>query len=426
MITARPASSRRSRTRANGDGTVYQRKDGRWEAAGYVLAPGNTRRRVRVYGTTRRDAMTKLTEKIAASNRGLPIAAADSTVSAYLAYWLDSVAVHHLRENTHTRYAASIRLHINPGLGVKKLARLTARDVRAFLDGLRTACQCCNQELDTNRRRCCAIGQCCEKRLSPLTVTYVHAVLKSALEHAVREDELPRNVARNVKTTAPRPRRFQPLTASEARQLLHAASGDRLHALYELALRTGLRKGELLGLHWEDLDLDGGTATIHRSLQRTRSQGLTVLNTKTLASERRIALPTECLSSLKIHQERQQEERQAAGTGWMGNGLVFTTPKGRPLDLTNLTRRFRRLLHSAGLRAIRFHDLRHSTATLLLEQGVDLVVIKELLGHAHIGVTAGVYAHVRLRLQRQAIDTLGSILGTTDDPDDPPTAAVVR
>ncbi|MEU7403618.1 MULTISPECIES: tyrosine-type recombinase/integrase [unclassified Streptomyces] len=427
MTTPRPTPSRRSRTRANGDGTVYPRKDGRWEAAGYVLAPGNTRRRVRVYGTTRKDAMTKLTEKIAASNRGLAVATADSAVSAYLAYWLDGVAVHHLRENTYTRYAAAIRLHLNPGLGGKKLARLTTRDVRTFLDGLRVTCQCCAQERDAKRRRCCAIGQCCEKRLSPLTVTYVHAVLKSALEHAVREDELPRNVARNVKTTTPRPRRFQPFTAAEARQFLYQASGDRLHALYELALRTGLRKGELLGLHWEDLDLDGGTASIHRSLQRTRSQGLTVLHTKTLASERRIALPTECINSLKTHQEQQQEERQATGPDWMDNGLVFTTPKGSPLDPGNLTRRFRRLLHSAGLRTIRFHDLRHSTATLLLEQGVDLVVIKELLGHAHIGVTAGVYAHVRLRLQRQAIDTLGNALGQGDDAhDDPRTAAAVR
>ncbi|MET7621913.1 tyrosine-type recombinase/integrase [Streptomyces sp. NPDC005408] len=426
MPTPRPASSRRSRTRANGDGTVYQRKDGRWEAAGYVLAPGNTRKRIRVYGTTRKDALTKLTEKIAASNRGLPVATADSTVSAYLTYWLDGVAVHHLRENTHTRYGAAIRLHLNTGLGGKKLARLTTRDVRTFLDGLRTTCQCCAQERDTDRRRCCAIGQCCEKRLSPLTVN-VHAVLKSALEHAVREDELPRNVARNVKTTTPRHRRFQPLTAPEARQFLQSADDDRLHALYELALRTGLRKGELLGLHWEDFDLDGGTATIHRSLQRTRTQGLTILNTKTLASERRIALPTECINSLKIHQEQQREERQDAEPGWTGNGLVFTTSKGRPLDPGNLTRRFHRLLHKAGLRTIRFHDLRHSTATLLLEQGVDLVVIKELLGHAHIGVTAGVYAHVRLRLQRQAIDTLSNALNPTDDdPDVPPTAAVVR
>ena len=126
-----------------------------------MLAPGNTRKRVRVYGATRKDAMTKLTEKIAASNRGLPVAATNSTVGAYVTYWLDSVAVHHLRENTHTRYAACIRLHLIPGLGAKKVARLTARDVRTFLDRLRTTCQCCAQDQDANRRRCCAIGQCC-------------------------------------------------------------------------------------------------------------------------------------------------------------------------------------------------------------------------------------------------------------------------
>jgi hypothetical protein len=141
MTTPRDAPASR-RTRANGDGTVYQRKDSRWEAAGYVLAPGNTRRRVRVYGTTRKDALAKLTEKIAASNLGLPLAAADSTVSAYLTYWLNGVAVHQVRENTHTRFAACIRLHLIPSLGAKKLARLTARDVRTFLDRLRTTCQC--------------------------------------------------------------------------------------------------------------------------------------------------------------------------------------------------------------------------------------------------------------------------------------------
>ncbi|MFI6797603.1 tyrosine-type recombinase/integrase [Streptosporangium canum] len=337
----------------------------------------------------------------------------------YLTYWLNGIAVHQIRENTHTRYAACLRLHLIPGLGAKKLARLTARDVRTFLDHLRTTCQCCTQERDIDRRSCCAIEQCCDKRLSPLTVTYVHSIL----EHAVREDDLPRN----VKTPAARPRRFQPFTASETWQFLQAASGDRLHALYELALRTGLRKGELLGLHWQDLDLDTGTASIHRSLQRTRTQGLTTLHTKTRASERRIALPTECVHSLKTHRERQQEERRGAGTARSGSGLVFTTPTGGPLDPANLTRRFGRLLHQAGLRRIRFHDLRHSTATLLLEQGVDLVVIKELLGHAHIGVTAGVYAHVRLRLKRQAIDSLGNALSTdNDDPDNPPITADVR
>ncbi|MFC8949943.1 tyrosine-type recombinase/integrase [Streptomyces rochei] len=418
---------KRKKARANGEGTIYQRKDGRWEAAGYVLAADGARKRVRVYGTTRREAADKLAEKIADSNRGLLVATADSTLGDYLTYWLGSVAVHRLRENTHTRYATCVRLHLIPGLGTKKIARLTTKDVRTFLDRLRATCQCCTQGLDAARKACCAVGECYQKRLSALTVTYVHSVLKSALEHAVREDELPRNVARSVKTTTHQPRRFRPLTAAEARQFLDAARADRLHALYELALRTGLRKGELLGLHWDDLDLNAGTASIRRSLQRTRTGGLTHLPTKTRASERRIALPTECIHSLKKHQERQDKERETAGPDWRDNSLVFTTPTGRPLDPANLTRRFRRFLNQAGLRRIRFHDLRHSTATLLLEQGVDLVVIKELLGHAHIGVTAGVYAHVRLRLQRQVIETLGDALGLTDDgTDDPPAVAAVR
>ncbi|MER6091732.1 tyrosine-type recombinase/integrase [Streptomyces bluensis] len=407
---------RRKTARANGEGTIYQRKDGRWEAAGYVLAADGTSKRVRVCGTTRREAAGKLAEKIADSNRGLPVATADSTVSDYLTYWLGSIAVHRLRENTHTRYTTCVRLHLIPGLGTKKIARLTAKDVRSFLDRLRTTCQCCARGLDTERKACCAVGECCQKRLSPLTVTYVHSVLKSALEHAVREDELPRNVARNVRTTAARPRRFRPLTAAEARRFLDTARTDRLHALYELALRTGLRKGEVLGLRWEDLDLNSGNATIRHSLQRTHTGGLTHLPTKTRASERRIALPTECIRSLKEHRAQQDRERETAGSDWRDSELVFTTPTGRPLDPANLTRRFRSFLDRPGLRRIRFHDLRHSTATLLLEQGVDLVVIKELLGHAHIGVTAGVYAHVRLRLQRQAIDALGHALGQTDDP----------
>ncbi|MER8114772.1 site-specific integrase [Streptomyces sp. NPDC094031] len=431
-----PASRR---VRANGDGTVYQRKDRRWEAAGYVLAPGNTRKRIRVYGSARTEALAKLTEKIAASNRGVPAVTAQGSLAAFLTYWLENVAVHHLRETTHTRYTAVVHQYLIPGLGRKKLAKLTAKDVRTWLNDLRTVCQCCARGIDagrdpnaqTGRRpRCCALGKCCAKRLSPLTLAYIHSVLKSALEHAVREEEIPRNVARNVRTGTPRPRRFNPLTAEEARQFLAAAQEHRLAALFELALRTGLRKGELLGLRWEDLDLDGSTASIRRTLQRTRSSGLATLPTKTISSERRIALPASCITSLRTHHERQAQERDRAGSLRQGSGHVFTRPDGHPIEPATLTRHFNTLLREARLRPIRFHDLRHSTATLLLEQGVELVVIKELLGHAHIGVTATVYAHVRLRLQRQAIDLLGHALRPLpetptepDDGDDPPLCA---
>ncbi|CAL9575528.1 tyrosine-type recombinase/integrase [Streptomyces sp. enrichment culture] len=435
MTTPRDTPASR-RSRANGDGTVYQRKDSRWEAAGYVLAPGNTRKRVRVYGSTRKEALAKLTEKIAASNRGLPLPSAQGSVAAYLTYWLENVAVHQRRENTHTRYAACVDRYLIPGVGKKKLAKLTAKDVRTWLNQLRATCQCCSRGIDARRDepRCCAAGQCCHKVLSPLTLTYIHSVLKPALEHAVREEEIPRNVARNVRTGTPRPRRFEPLTTDEARRFLTTAQDHRLHALFELALHTGLRKGELLGLRWEDLDLDSGTAAIRRTLQRTSAGGLTTLPTKTRASERRIALPARCIQSLKRHHEQQQREHEAADTAWQPNGHIFTTTQGRPIDPTNLTRTFNTLLRTACLRRIRFHDLRHSTATLLLEQGVELVVIKELLGHAHIGVTATVYAHVRLRLQRDAIDILGTALGgpettktvSSDGDEPPPCTALVR
>ncbi|MFJ6380897.1 tyrosine-type recombinase/integrase [Kitasatospora sp. NPDC092039] len=438
MTTPRDTPASR-RSRANGDGTVYQRKDGRWEAAGYVLAPGDSRKRIRVYGITRKEALAKLTEKIATSNRGVPMVSAQGSLAAYLTYWLEAVAVHQLRETTHTRYTACVNQYLIPGLGKKKLAKLAAKDIRSWLNELRTVCQCCARGIDARRNpdaragrqpRCCAIGRCCRKRLSPLTLAYIHSVLKSALEHAVREEEIPRNVARNVRTGTPRSRRFEPLTADEAQQFIAVAQSHRLHALFELALRTGLRKGELLGLRWEDLDFNSGTATIRRTLQRTRSAGLTTLPTKTISSERRIALPAACLTSLRAHRTQQAQEKQSAGANWRDSGHVFTRPDGHPIEPATLTRHFKVLLRRSRLRAIRFHDLRHSTATLLLEQGVELVVIKEILGHAHIGVTATVYAHVRLRLQRDAIDLLSRALGKPseatadpDDGDDPPSCA---
>ncbi|MFG3053006.1 tyrosine-type recombinase/integrase [Kitasatospora sp. NPDC048239] len=425
------------KNRANGEGTVFQRKDGRWEAAAFVLASDGTRQRLHVYGKTRNEAMDKLTAAKAASNRGVPVVHAQGTVGNWITYWLDTVAVHLLRETTHVRYAAVARLYIIPGLGTKKLSKLTAKDIRTWLDGLRTRCQCCARRIDHQRheeqQRCCAAGRCCRRQLSALTLTYIHTVLKTALEHAVQEEEVPRNAARNVRLGTPRPRRVEPLTVDEARQLLDTTRNHPLFPVVHLALHTGLRRGELLALTWEDVDLNAGTAVIRRSLQRTSENGLVVFPTKTHASERRIALPTACVHDLREHRARQRAEHGAAGLGWNPRGYIFTAPSSAlPVEPSTLNRRFATMLHQAGVRRIRFHDLRHSTATLLLDQGVELVVIKELLGHAHIGVTATVYAHVRLRIQRDAIDLLGHALRTPEtepadrgDDDDPPTSGIL-
>ncbi|WP_371631609.1 tyrosine-type recombinase/integrase [Streptomyces sp. NBC_00341] len=203
-----------------------------------------------------------------------------------------------------------------------------------------------------------------------------------------------------------------------------------MSALFEFAPHTGLREGELLGLRGEDLDLAGGTASIRRTLQRTNSGGLRPSRPRPRVRSGGSHCPPSVCTPSNSTATSKLRNAKAAGTDWKASGYVFTRLDGSPIEGATLTRHFNALLRRARLRRIRFQDLRHSAATLLLEQGVELVVIKELLGHAHIGVTATVYAHVRLRLQRQAIDTLSDALrhpaegpAKPDDGGDPPTCA---
>jgi integrase len=191
------------RQRANGEGTVYQRKDGRWEAAGYVTTTTGGSKRVRVYGATRKEAMDKLLGRIADSRRGIPVAAdATITVADYLTGWMSTVAVNRLRATTYATYDRYVKVFIVPGIGSRRLAALTPKDVRVWLHQVQAVCQCCVQGWDAARDpaalrkeprpRCCAVGSCCGKKITPGTVAYLRSILSSALAHAVREDQLPR------------------------------------------------------------------------------------------------------------------------------------------------------------------------------------------------------------------------------------------
>ncbi|MEV6348078.1 site-specific integrase [Actinoplanes sp. NPDC051851] len=414
------------RRKANGEGTIFQRADGRWCGSGYVLAADGTRKRIYVYGITRREAADKLATKLADSNRGLVVAAdANLTVGDYLTAWLTGVARHRLRATTYDTYESLVRRFLIPGLGHRKLATLTVRDVRTFLDRIATVCQCCTWGWDTkrdpNHRRadrrphCCAVGACCGKYIRPATVRYIRAVLSVALADGVREDILGRNVASAVRLPTPRTD-FQPFTAGEARRYLLAAAYHRHGPLFELALRTGLRRGELLGLSWDDIDLNAGHLHVRRTLARTRG-GPTFQPVKTHRSARRIALPHSCVVALQRYHTRQNLDRREAGDRWTETGLVFANRTGGPLEPAALQRHHADICDLADVRYIRFHDLRHTCATLLLEQGVDLVTIKDLLGHAQIHTTADVYSHVRLRIQRAAIESMGDALDDDSDPD---------
>lgn len=416
------------RRRANGKGTIYQRKDGRWEGAAYVPSAKGGTRRVRVYGDTRADAETKLDALLLQAGQGIKVDGA--TVAEYLTAWLHTVAVHRLRETTFVAYRHAVQVFIIPGLGTKTVTTLTVRDVRTWLDQVRAQCQCCVQGWDakrdpTNRHkecrpRCCSLGKCCGKKVAHGTILYLRGVLSAALAHAVREDELPRNVASQVTLSQARPARFEPLTAEHARKLLQAASTNHWRVLFEVALRTGLRRGELLGLTWTDINFTTGTLTVARTMQRTKD-GPKLFPPKTARSQRRIVLPQETLRNLASLKDLHERHRAGyGGPGWNPQHLVFVTADGHTPDPGALNANLTTLCQMANIPRIRFHDLRHSTATLLLEQGVELVVVKELLGHAQIHTTADIYAHVRLRLQRDAIEAMGQALGGDHAREEPP------
>ncbi|MFF8896080.1 tyrosine recombinase XerC [Streptomyces lydicus] len=411
---------------SNNEGTIYQRKDGRWEGSAYVLTSDGTYKRRSVYGRTWDDAHEKLTRLKADSLNGLPVATSKITLSAYLAYWLANVAKSKVRRTTYVNYESLVRNYITADFGKKKLARLTARDIRAFLTKTAATCQCCVQGKDKNRpehkQRCCALGKCCKKLPSDRTVRFLLVLLRAALQHAVREDELPRNVARNVELGMGTKREIEPLTAEEGRRLLAAARSNRLWAAYELAVRIGLRRGEVLGLRWSDVDLYEGVVTVRQALQRVGGE-LLIVAPKTQRSARRVALPPECVTALRAQRAQQIADGKAAGDAWKGHGhgLVFTTKNGTPIEPRNLNRSFEALCARAEVRRVRFHDLRHTCASLLHEQGADARMIMEVLGHSSIRVTMDIYTFVRLDSQRSAFDRVGDALrgdGIRPDDDD--------
>ena len=278
-----------------------------------------------------------------------------------------------------------VRGHIVPAVGHLQLAKLSPQHVQSFI----------NDKL--------------AEGLSPRTVQYLHAVLRRALNQALKWDLLPRNVATLVEPPRVRRPEVQPLTTDQVQIFLEATRGDRLEALYTLVLAVGLRQGEALGLRWTDLELDGGTLSVRTALQRIGGK-LCLVEPKTARSRRTITLPPVVVSALRLHRARQLQERLLAGANWQDTGLVFTTTIGTPMDARNLTKRFQKALKGAGLPKKRFHDLRHTCASLLLVQGVHPRVVMEILGHSQMSLTMDTYSHVMPTLQQEAAGLMEALL----------------
>jgi integrase len=221
----------------------------------------------------------------------------------------------------------------------------------------------------------------------------MHGILHKALEQAVKWGALPRNVCKATTPPKPNTKEIHPLDAEQARKILEAACGNRLEALYVLAVTAGLRIGELLGLIWEDIDLDAETLRVRRTKSRAKT-GPTFTAPKN-GKGRQLRLTRRAVESLKSHKAAQNAERLGIGDLWQDNGLVFCTMGGKPLDFQNLrATSFKPLLKKAGLPDIRFHDLRHTCATLLLSRGHHPKLVQELLGHSSVAMTLDRYSHV--------------------------------
>jgi integrase len=246
--------------------------------------------------------------------------------------------------------------------------------------------------------------------LSPRSVLHLHRVIHRALGHAQRWGLVDKNQADLVEPPRPEPREMRALSPDEARRVLEAAAGDRFEALYVLAMTTGMRQGELLGLRWRDVDVDTRSVRVTGSLQYIPGQGLRVSSPKTARSRRNVLLSELAAGALRRHRRRQDVERQGSAE-WEDNDLVFPNRRGRPMYATNLlARSFAGLLKGAGVPKIRFHDLRHTAATLLLGQGVHPKVVSEMLGHTNTSITLDLYSHATPTMQREAAGAFDRLL----------------
>ena len=380
-----------SKQRANGEGTIYQRKDGRWVGSAYVLVRGGRRVRRSVYGRTRKEAHRSLTTLLSQAQRGVPAAEGTWTVERYLTYWLAEVVERERRPSTVTTYRKIVERYITPVLGRKRLDRLTPQDIRELVNHCRSEHR--------------ADGQ----PVSARTVQMVHAVLRNAVQHAVNEEIVPRNVVKLVKVTTPSYEVGTGLSFEQARTVLELTDADRLRALYVLALGLGLRKGELLGLRWADVDLAAGELHVRQAAQRIGGV-LRFDPPKTRRSRRTVPLPGLCLDALRQHQTRQAAERLQAGPQWSESGLVFTTRRGTPIEPRNLNRHWYITRARADLRTVRFHDLRHTCVTLLLNLGEPPHIVQAIAGHSGIEVTMTIYAHAGRDEQRCALQRLSERL----------------
>jgi integrase len=374
-----------NKRRGKGEGQIRQRPhDGRWEARYYL--PDGSRRSI--MGKTRQEVAKRLAEALRSLDRGV-LEPKDNrlTFGAYLDNWLVTKKPE-IEVSYWTRCEAYIRLYVKPKLGKVPIVKLSPHQLSALY------------------------AERLEAGAAANTVRHLHATVHAALEDAMRLDLVARNVADLIKPPKAPHLEMEVYTPEQANQLLEAAQGDRLEALYILMLTSACRLGELLGLRWHAIDLDRAEMQITSALKDVAGQKW-LGRPKTAHSRRTIPLTPLAVQSLKRHKLRQSEEKLARGAEWNPEHLVFVTSVGTSYERTNWrVQQYAPMLKKAKLPYTRPHNLRHTAATLLLLEGVQPLVVSEMLGHSSVAFTLATYGHILAEMRKPARDAMDRLFGS--------------
>jgi integrase len=384
-----------AKKRAAREGTIYRRKDGRWTAQLTVGKKADgTPDRATYYGKTQREVQDKLSEARAEMQKGAFVRPSDITVGEWLVEWLNDYKKSKLQPSTWASYEIQVRCHIVPEIGQIKLQELRPDHIQRVY----------NKKL--------------KEGLSPRSVRYIHQVLHGALKQAMKNNYVYRNVSEATDLPPLEPIPIHPLSQDEIQRLMDAISGSPVSLPFSISVTGGIRRGELLGQTWSALDLDNGIWRVEQQLVRIRNEDpeattktrLVLKDPKTKTSVREVTLPDEIVEKLRQHKEEQEQQKRLLGPAYHDHDLVFCAGNGNPIDPRNFVKRFERALKMAALPHHRFHDLRHSFATFLLERGVNPKVVADLLGHKKVSTTLDMYSHVSRDVKREATSGLHAML----------------
>lgn len=356
---------------------------------GYT-AEGKPKRKY-VSGETRAEVRDKVAEIIAKQRAGLPTINERTTVRQFLALWLDHersrIGDGGIAASTVRSYADTVKLHIVPLIGRIRLSQLHQRDVEVMMRAASSA----------------------------KSGNYARTVLRTALNQALRWDACHRNVATLTRPLGTPPREhIPPLTDGDVTALLVAVRGTQWEALYTVAIWTGLRQGELLGLRWTDVDFEHAELDVRRQLKRVPNEGLQLLPLKTAASRALLPMTDAVVSALLRHRERQYEAKERTGARWHETGFVFTSPVGTPLDARNVIRQWHDDLDRAEITQRHFHMLRHSCASFNYARGARDREVMEMMRHTQLGTTMNLYTHLRPDARREMMSRLDGLLPPPD------------